>query len=119
MAITTDGLNRLKRGRKSKASIQGVRLWYVSGTVTDGAMESIYQKSLCLIVGQEGVQFVSSFWLPAPMVSRYLIPWIELRIADLSLDRVDLECEGIKITLFGAKVADGFKRFNPSPDASR
>ncbi len=119
MAIATFGLNRIKRGRRTTTSIEGMRLWYVSGTVTDGMVEAIYQQSLCLIVGPEGVQLVSSFWLPAPLVSRYLIPWIDLRVADLSADRVVLECEGVNIKLWGAKVVEGFKRFKPQEGCSR
>ncbi len=108
------GLRRLRTHYQSSVPIDGIKIGFVSGGVTDGSFRALYQKSLNVLIGEQGVMFVSSFWLPNFMVTRVLIPWSKMSKQLLTAESFEFEVEGVQIDLFGKRVAESIRRFLPS-----
>lgn len=108
------GLRRIKLATRVSQPIVGEKIWYASGMVTDGSEVGLYQKSLCLIIGTEGVMFTTSFWLPKFLVRYFLLPWSQVTDQSICADRYECHYEGIVIRLFGKHVTQAVRRYSPS-----
>lgn len=107
------GLRRIQLATKTSKPIEGEKIWYASGKVTDGDVVGLYQKSLCLIIGKEGVMFTTSFWLPKFFVSHFLLPWKQVSDETIHADHYQFHYEGIAIRLFGSHVTKAVRRYSP------
>ena len=96
------GLRRIKLATRVNKPIDGEKIWYASGKVTDGNVVAMYQKSLCLIIGPEGVMFTNSFWLPKFLLSHFLLPWSKISEQTISSDR-KFRFDGVEICLLGSR----------------
>lgn len=112
------GLRRIKRATQVSKSIVGEKIWYASGMVTDGSEVGLYQKSLCLIIGTEGIMFATSFWLPKFLVNYFLLPWSQVSDQSICADRYQFHFDGIEVRLFGNHVTQAVRCYSPSFKAS-
>lgn len=112
------GLQKLMHTNRVVQSIAGERIWYASGTITDCKVKAAYQKSLCLIIGPDGIMFTSSFWLPNFLVRRCLLPWCEVRELTIGSDSLQFQYNEVDIVLHGRRVSQTVQRYSPrtNPD---
>lgn len=107
------GLRRIKLATQTRKPIAGEMIWYASGKIVDGSAVGLYQKSLCLIIGKEGVMFTTSFWLPKFLVRHFLLPWSQISDESISADHYEFHYEGVVIRLFGNRVTRAVRRYSP------
>ena len=111
------GLRRIKLLTQVSKPIVGEKIWYASGTVTDGSVIELYQKSLCLIIGTQGIMFTTSFWLPKFLVRNFLVPWSQVSDQSICADHYQFCFEGVVIRLFGNRLTQAVRRNSPSCDS--
>jgi hypothetical protein len=112
------GLRRIKLETQTSKPIAGEKIWYASGKVTDGSVVVLYQKSLCLIIGEEGIMLTNSFLLPKFLVSYFLLPWTQVSDQSVCADRYQFHFDGIEICLFGKHVTQAVRCHSPCFNAS-
>ncbi len=112
--MSPTGLRRIKLATQVTRPIVGEKIWYASGMIRDGGVVGLYQKSLCLIIGNEGVMFTTSFWLPKFLVRYFLLPWSQVSDQSIDADRFEFHYQGMVIHLFGNQVTKAVRRFSPS-----
>lgn len=93
--------------------ISGKKLWFVSGSVTDNGWGALYQCSLNLVVGNDGILFADSFWLPRFLVSYFLIPWQQMSSQRLHAEAFEFVVDGVEVSLLGKRVIDAVRTHGP------
>jgi hypothetical protein len=109
------GFIRLRKQYRVRELISGTRLWWVSGSVTDGNFNALYQCSLNVVVGKEGIQFTSSFWLPRFMATYILIPWQDMSAMRIHTSSFEFVVDNTEILLVGKRVVDAVKTYGALP----
>ena len=108
------GWRRLRGKFRVNEIISGKKLWFISGSAKDGNWGALYQCSLSVVVGDEGVMFADSFWLPKFMVSYLLIPWQAMSSQRLDAEAFEFVIDGVEVILNGKKVAEAVRIYCPS-----
>lgn len=85
----------------------------MSGGVNDDGWRSLYQCSLNVVVGDEGIMFADSFWLPKFIVSYFLIPWQAMTSQLLHAEAFSFIVDGVEVSLDGKQVADAVRNYCP------
>lgn len=103
------GMSRLRRRYQVSGLIPGKKLCCISGGVRDDGWGALYQGSLNIVVGDEGILFADSFWLPRFIVSYWLIPWQAMSVQRLQAEGFEFTVDGIEVSLHGRHVADAIR----------
>lgn len=107
------GLSRLRKRYGANDLITGKKLWFISGSVTEDRWGALYQCSLNVVVGDEGIMFADSFWLPKFIVSYSMIPWHAMSSQSLHAEAFKFVVDGAEVSLFGKQVADAVRTHCP------
>lgn len=103
------GMSRLRRRYQVSGLIPGKKLCCISGGVRDDGWGALYQGSLNIVVGDEGILFADSFWLPSFIVSYCLIPWQAMSALRLEAAGFAFVTDGVEVSLYGKQVADAVR----------
>lgn len=103
------GMSRLRRRYQVSGLIPGKKLCSISGGVRDVGWGALYQGSLNIVVGEEGILFADSFWLPRFIVSYWLIPWQAMSAQRLQAEGFEFTVDGIEVSLHGKHLADAIR----------
>ena len=107
------GLRGLRAKYQVNELIEGKRLWFISGSVEDGNFGALYQCSLNVLVGDKGLMFADSFWLPRFLVTQILVPWQNMSTQFLHAESFEFDVDGVEIDLFGKRIADAVRTHSP------